>query len=82
MQVDVVIGAVESARAQLALAEKTRTMNVRLLNDKFISQNAFDNAESSFNVARGSLKSAEAQVQLAQNALLDADVAVNRRHLQ
>ena len=62
-------GALESARAQLALAEKTRAMNVRLLNDKFISQNAFDSAESSFNVARGNVKSAEAQVQLAQNAL-------------
>ena len=82
------MGAVESARAQLALAEKTRTMNVRLLNDKFISQNAFDSTESSFNVARGSLKSAEAQVQLAQNALRDADVVaplsgiVAKRHVQ
>ena len=82
------MGAVESARAQLALAEKTRSMNVRLLNDKFISQNAFDSAESSFNVARGSVKSAEAQVQLAKNALLDADVVaplagiVAKRHVQ
>ena len=82
------IGAVESARAQLALAEKTRTMNVRLLNDKFISQNAFDSTESSFSVARGTLKSAEAQVQLAQNALRDAEVTapltgiVAKRHVQ
>jgi membrane fusion protein, multidrug efflux system len=82
------MGAVESARAQLALAEKTRAMNVRLLTDRFISQNAFDSAESSFSVARGSLKSAEAQVQLAQNALRDADVIaplsgiVAKRHVQ
>ena len=82
------LGAVESARAQLALAEKTRTMNVRLLNDKFISQNAFDSTESSFSVARGTLKSAEAQLQLAQNALRDADVVaplagiVAKRHVQ
>jgi len=82
------MGAVESARAQLALAEKTRTMNVRLLNDKFISQNAFDSTESSYSVARGSVKSAEAQVQLAQNALSDADVVaplsgiVAKRHVQ
>ncbi|HSU42621.1 MAG TPA: efflux RND transporter periplasmic adaptor subunit, partial [Casimicrobiaceae bacterium] len=81
-------GAVESARAQLALAEKTRAMNLRLLNDRFISQNAFDGTESSFNVARGNLKSAEAQVQLAQNALADADVVapltgiVSKRHVQ
>ena len=82
------MGAVESARAQVALAEKTRTMNVRLLNDKFISQNAFDSTESSYNVARGTLKSAEAQLQLAQNALRDADVIaplagiVAKRHVQ
>jgi membrane fusion protein, multidrug efflux system len=82
------VGAVESARAQLALAEKTRAMNVRLLNDRFISQNAFDSTESSYTVARGSLKSAEAQAQLAKNALLDADVVaplsgvVAKRHVQ
>ena len=82
------LGAVESARAQLALAEKTRAMNVRLLNDKFISQNAFDSTESSFTVARGTLKSAEAQLQLAQNALRDAEVTapltgiVAKRHVQ
>ena len=81
-------GAVESARAQLALAEKTRTMNLRLLSDKFISQNAFDSTESSYSVARGNLKSAEAQVQLAQNALSDAEVVaslsgiVSKRHVQ
>ncbi|HTL76869.1 MAG TPA: efflux RND transporter periplasmic adaptor subunit [Casimicrobiaceae bacterium] len=67
-------GAVESAKAQLALAEKTRAMNLRLLSDKFISQNAFDGTESSYNVALGNVKSAEAQAQLAQNALADAQV--------
>jgi RND family efflux transporter MFP subunit len=82
------VGALESAKAQLALAEKTRAMNVRLLNDRFISQNAFDSAESSFNVARGNVKSAEAQVQLARNALKDAVAvaplsgSVSKRHVQ
>ena len=81
-------GALESARAQLALAEKTRAMNTRLLNDKFISQNAFDSAESSFNVAQGNVKSMEAQVQLARNALKDAVATapiagiVAKRHVQ
>ena len=81
-------GALESARAQLALAEKTRTTNQTLLKQNFISQNAFDNSESSYNVAQGSLKSAEAQVQIARNALKDA-VAVSpltgvvaKRHVQ
>jgi len=78
----------ESAKAQLALAEKTRAMNVRLLNEKFISQNAFDGTESSLSVAQGSVKSAEAQLRLAQNARRDATVAaplsgiVAKRHVQ
>lgn len=82
------MGALESARAQLALADKTRTMNLRLLHDRFISQSAFDNAESSFDVARGNVRSAEAQVQVARNALRDTEVVaplsgiVARRHVQ
>ena len=81
-------GALESAKAQLALADKTRTMNTRLLNDKFISQNAFDSAESSYSVAQGNVKSMEAQVQLARNALKDAVATaplagiVAKRHVQ
>jgi membrane fusion protein (multidrug efflux system) len=82
------IGALESAKAQLALAEKTRTTNQTLLKQNFISQNAFDNSESSYNVAQGSVKSAEAQVQIARNALRDA-VAISpltgivaKRHVQ
>jgi RND family efflux transporter MFP subunit len=81
-------GALESARAQLALAEKTRSMNNRLLAEKFISQNAYDGAQSTHDVAVGNAKSAEAQVRLAQNALKDATVAsplagtVAKRHTQ
>jgi RND family efflux transporter MFP subunit len=82
------LGAYEAAKAQLALAEKTRAMNVRLLNEKFISQNAFDGSESSLSVAQGSVKSAEAQLRLAQNARKDATVVaplsgiVAKRHVQ
>ena len=47
------IGALESAKAQLALAEKTRATNQALLKQNFISQNAFDNSESSYNVVAG-----------------------------
>ncbi|HEX6944655.1 MAG TPA: efflux RND transporter periplasmic adaptor subunit [Casimicrobiaceae bacterium] len=81
-------GALESARAQLALAEKTRSMNNRLLAEKFISQNAYDGSQSSHDVAVGNVKSAEAQVRLAQNALKDATVTapiagvVAKRHVQ
>jgi RND family efflux transporter MFP subunit len=81
-------GALESAKAQLAMAEKTRASNLTLLKQNFISQNAFDNSESTLNVNKGAVKSAEAQVQLAQNALRDAVVAaplagvVAKRHVQ
>jgi RND family efflux transporter MFP subunit len=82
------IGALESAKAQLAMAEKTRTTNLALLKQSFISQNAFDNSESSYNVSQGTVKSAEAQVQLARNALRDAIATspltgtVAKRHVQ
>jgi membrane fusion protein, multidrug efflux system len=82
------IGALESAKAQMAMAEKNRSTNLALLKQNFISQNAFDNSESSFTVAQGGVKSTEAQVQLARNALRDA-VAVSpltgvvaKRHVQ
>jgi RND family efflux transporter MFP subunit len=81
-------GALESAKAQLAMAEKTRASNLTLLKQNFISQNAFDNSESTLNVNKGAVKSAEAQVQLAQNALRDAVViaplagVVAKRHVQ
>ena len=81
-------GALEAAKAQLALAEKTRASNQALLKQNFISQNAYDNSESSLNVSKGTVKSAEAQVQLAQNALKDAIVSsplagtVAKRHVQ
>ena len=82
------VGALESAKAQLALAEKTRATNLALLKQNFISQNAFDNSESSFSVSQGTVKSAEAQVQLARNALRDAIATsplagvVAKRHVQ
>lgn len=81
-------GALESSRAQLALAEKTRTQNQALLRQKFISQNAYDSADSNLAVSQGSLKSNEAQQQLARNALRDAVVTaplsgiVAKRHVQ
>jgi multidrug efflux pump subunit AcrA (membrane-fusion protein) len=65
-------GALESAKAQLAMAAKTRTTNQQLLKQNFISQNAYDNSESSVGVSQGTVKSAEAQVQIARNALRDA----------
>ena len=81
-------GALESAKAQMALAEKTRATNVKLLNEKFISQTAFDSSQSGYDVAKGNVKSIEAQVLLARNAIKDATVIapiagiVGKRHVQ
>lgn len=81
-------GQLESARAQLALAEKNDATNQKLLKENFISKNASDSAESSLAVAKGALKSAEAQVRLAQNALKDSTATaplsgvVGKRHVQ
>ena len=63
------MGALEASRAQLALAEKTRAQNQQLLKQKFISQNAYDSAESNLSVTQGTLKSNEAQAQLARSSL-------------
>src|SRR5215831_16063762 len=82
------VGALEASRAQLALAEKTRAQNQLLLKQKFISQTAYDASESNLSVSQGTLKSNEAQVQLARNALRDAVVSaplsgtVAKRHVQ
>jgi membrane fusion protein (multidrug efflux system) len=82
------VGALESSRAQLSLAEKTRTQNQLLLKQNFISQTAYDSAESNLSVNQGALKSLEAQAQLAKNALRDAVVittlsgTVAKRHIQ
>jgi RND family efflux transporter MFP subunit len=82
------IGALEASRAQFALAEKTREQNRLLLKQKFISQTAYDAAESNLSVTQGTLKSNEAQVQLARNALRDALVVsplsgvVAKRHVE
>jgi len=81
-------GQLQSARAQLALADKTNAMNQKLLKQNFISQNASDNAESSYEVAKGNLQASEAQLRVAQNALRDA-IAISplsgivaKRHVQ
>ena len=81
-------GQLQSAKAQLALAEKTNAMNQKLLKQNFISQNASDNAESSLEVAKGNLQASQAQLRVAQNALKDSVATaplsgvVAKRHVQ
>ncbi|WP_245549214.1 efflux RND transporter periplasmic adaptor subunit [Noviherbaspirillum massiliense] len=64
-------GALAAARGQLEIASKTRDNNKALLEKGFISKNAFDNAESQFNIARANVDSARGALDVAQKALGD-----------
>lgn len=64
----------DEARARLALAEKNRQTNLALLNQNFISQNAYDGIASSADVGQASVRAAEAQWQIARRAMDDAAV--------
>ncbi len=68
------IGSLQGAKAQLSLAEKTRAKNLELLNQKFISQTAYDSMQSNYAVSESTVKSLEAQVTMARKALDDAVV--------
>jgi membrane fusion protein (multidrug efflux system) len=64
-------GALLAAQGQLEIATKTRDNNKALLDKGFISKNAFDNAESQFNIARANVESAKGALDVAQKALSD-----------
>lgn len=66
--------ALEAGRAQAALAESTRTKNEELLQKKFLSSLAYDNAKSASAVASSQVQSLEAQLTLAEKALQDTTV--------
>jgi RND family efflux transporter MFP subunit len=78
----------ESARAQLAMAERTRESNAQLVKQNFISQNAFDTADKAHQVQLAAVAAAQAQLELAQLSMTDALVrapiagTVSKRHVQ
>lgn len=63
---------VEAARAQLVLAEKNRSTQKALLDRNFISRNAFDTTQSSYEVAEAKLRAAQAELALAEKSRGDA----------
>jgi RND family efflux transporter MFP subunit len=87
-RLDEKIADLEAARAQLALADKNRANNLALLKQNFISQNAFDNVSSNYQVSDARLKAIEAQVAVAKKALADTVVTapqagiISQRHAQ
>jgi RND family efflux transporter MFP subunit len=79
---------VAAARAQLIWADKNRTTQNALLDKKFISQNAYDNIQSNYDVAVAKLRSAEAELVVARKSLGDSVLVapfpgiVAQRHVQ
>lgn len=63
-----------AAQAQLEMATKTRANNEQLLAKGFISQNAFDNAQSGFDAAVGTRDAAAAALELARKSLADTTI--------
>lgn len=64
----------ESARAQLATTERTRQANAALVKQNFISQNAFDTADSAYQAQLAAVAAARAQLEQTQLLLADAVV--------
>jgi RND family efflux transporter MFP subunit len=73
-RLDAQAAALEEAKARLNIAEKNRANNQQLLRQKFISQNAYDTADSVFDASAASMRSQEAQLRIARKALDDAAV--------
>jgi membrane fusion protein (multidrug efflux system) len=63
-----------SAQAQLDQARRTLENNARLLDKAFISQNAYDNAQSAVEVAAAARDGAEALLAQARKALADTRI--------
>ena len=78
----------ESARAQLATTERTRQANAQLVKQNFISQNAFDTADSAYQAQLAAVAAAQAQLDLTQLQMGDSVVraplsgTVAKRHVQ
>jgi membrane fusion protein (multidrug efflux system) len=73
-RLDAQLAALEEARARLTIADKNRVNNQQLLNQKFISQNAYDTTQSVYEAGTALVNSQEAQVRIARKALDDAAV--------
>ena len=71
-RLDAQVAVLEETKARWSIADKNRESNLKLLKQNFISQNAFDTTHSTLEASAASVRSAEAQVRLARNAMQDA----------
>lgn len=82
------VATLESARAQLATTERTRLANAQLVKQNFISQNAFDTADSAHQAQLAAVAAARAQLDQTQLMMGDTVVrapiagTVAKRHVQ
>jgi multidrug efflux pump subunit AcrA (membrane-fusion protein) len=72
-RVDAQVAALEEAKARLNIAEKNRANNQQLLRQKFISQNAYDTTESTYEASAASMRSQEAQFTLVDLARMEIE---------
>ena len=73
-RLDAQAASLEEARARLTIADKNRVNNQQLLNQRFISQNAYDTTQSVYEAGVALVNSQEAQLRIARKALEDAAV--------
>jgi RND family efflux transporter MFP subunit len=71
-KVDAQVAALEENKAKASIAQKNRDNNQQLLRQNFISQNALDTTQSVYEAAMAAVKSAEAQLRIAEKAMQDA----------
>ncbi|MGZ8290230.1 MAG: efflux RND transporter periplasmic adaptor subunit [Telluria sp.] len=78
----------DEASARLDMAVKNNTNSNALLKQSYISQNSHDSTSNAVALARASVKSAQAQLELARNALNDTVIVapmsgvISKRHVQ
>ena len=78
----------DEASARLSLARKNNQNSSTLLKQNFISQQAYDTTSNSVELAQAGVKAAQAQVQLARNAVNDTAIRaplsgiISKRHVQ
>ncbi|RJG15684.1 efflux RND transporter periplasmic adaptor subunit [Massilia cavernae] len=80
--------ALDEANARLDMAVKNNANSQALLTQNYISQNSHDTTSNAVALARASVKSAQAQLDLARNALNDTVIVapmsgvISKRHVQ
>lgn len=78
----------DEANARLSLARKNNQNSQALLKQNYISQQAHDTTQNSVELAQAGVKAAQAQLQMARNALNDTAIRaplsgiVSKRHVQ